>query len=71
MSEIKEEPITLAYVKAQGGELVSEEKVEDAIDGGYWNIYAQTWATADGREFTFDCQGDDFSGIREEYEWVD
>ena len=49
-----------------GGELVHEELIEPAIDGGYWCEFSQTWEL-DGEEWEFTCQGSYFDDERTDY----
>ena len=60
--------MTYQEILNAGGELVSEEVVDQNVDGGYWNIYAQVYRIPDGREFDVECQGADLGDIREEHE---
>ena len=63
--------VRLSDVLAAGGELIAEETVEPCVDGGYWNIYSQTYETPTGVQYVFDCQGDDFSDARVEHECME
>ena len=63
--------VQLSEVIADGGELIDEEVVDPCVDGGYWNIYSQTYETPTGIQYIFDCQGDNFSDTRVEHECME